>query len=105
MCIKIWKEEKWLNHGLIQSSYQILIEATFSNTQTFEETLISHNKRLEEKFSRNQVGFRPQRDTRDQIFNLYVLKEAYREANLNVHVYFIDCNYLIVGIMKQGLAL
>ena len=47
-------------------------------------------RKLDEEINQTQAGFRQNRGTRDQIFNLRMLIEKCREANINLHMCFID---------------
>ena len=47
-------------------------------------------KKLEEEVSHTQAGFRKNRGTRDHIFNLHMIIQKYREANIGLHTCFID---------------
>ena len=47
-------------------------------------------RKLDEEINQTQAGFRQNRGTRDQIFNLRMLIEKCREANINLHFCFID---------------
>ena len=48
------------------------------------------HRKLDEEINQTQAGFRQNRGTRDQIFNLRMLIEKSREANINLHMCFID---------------
>ena len=47
-------------------------------------------RKLDEEINQTQAGFRQNRGMRDQIFNLRMLIEKFREANINLHMCFID---------------
>ncbi|GFR96331.1 retrovirus-related Pol polyprotein from type-1 retrotransposable element R2 [Elysia marginata] len=47
-------------------------------------------KNIEEEVSQTQAGFRRNRGTRDQIFNLRMIIEKCRESNTELHLGFID---------------
>ena len=47
-------------------------------------------RKLDEEINQTQAGFRQNWGTRDQIFNLRMLIEKCREANINLHMCFID---------------
>ena len=47
-------------------------------------------RKLDEEINQTQAGFRQNRGTRDQIFNLRMLIEKCREANINLHICFND---------------
>ena len=47
-------------------------------------------RKLDEEINQTQAGFRQNRGTRDQIFNLRMLIEKCREANINLHMCFSD---------------
>ena len=47
-------------------------------------------RKLDKEINQTQAGFRQNRGTRDQILNLRMLIEKCREANINLHMCFID---------------
>ena len=47
-------------------------------------------RKLDEEIKQTQAGFRQNRGTRDQMFNLRMLIEKCREANINLHMCFVD---------------
>ena len=53
--------------------------------------------KLDEETNQTQAGFRQNRGTRDHIFNLQMLIEKFREANINLH-YFYVCYRLLKSL-------
>ena len=104
VCRKIWNEEYW-PADYVKSIFVVIPKKgdidQCSNNRTI--ALISHaskimlkiianrmKAKLDSEISIEQAGFRPGRGTRDQIFNLKMLIEKYREFNRPLYMTFID---------------
>ena len=104
LCTKIWKEEKWPSEWTKAVFVPIPKKGDFQQCTNYRTiALISHaskillkitrkrlRRKLDEEINQTQSGFRQNRGTRDQIFNLRMPIEKCREANINLHMCFID---------------
>ena len=102
LCTKIWKEEKWPSEWTKAVFVPIPKKGDLQQCTNYRTiALISHaskillkiimkrlQRKLDEEINQTQAGFRQNRGTRDQIFNLRMLIEKCREANINLHVFY-----------------
>ena len=104
ICTKIWKEEKWPSEwtkvvfvpipekgDLLQcTNYRTIALISHASKILLKIIMKRLQRKLDEEINQTQAGFRQNRGTRDQIFNLRMLIEKCREANINLHMCFID---------------
>ncbi|GFR71735.1 endonuclease-reverse transcriptase [Elysia marginata] len=104
LCKKIWIEEKWPDEWVKSVFVPIPKKGDLQQCSNYRTiALISHaskillkiimkrlEKKIEEEVSQTQAGFRRNRGTRDQIFNLRMIIEKCRESNTELHLGFID---------------
>ena len=106
LCTKIWKEEKWPSEwtkavfvpipklGDLQqcTNYRTIALISHASKILLKIIMKRLQRKLDEEINQTQAGFRQNRGTRDQIFNLRMLIEKCREANINLHkiMCFID---------------
>ena len=102
LCTKIWKEEKWLSEwtkavfvpipkkGDLRTNYRTIALISHASKILIKIIMKRLQRKLDEEINQTQAGFRQNRGTRDQIFNLRMLIEKWREANINLHMCFID---------------
>ena len=104
LCKKIWKEEKWPlectkavfvpipKKGDLQqcTNYRTIALISHASKILLKIIMKRLERKLDEEINQTQAGFRQNHGTRDQIFNLRMLIEKCQEANINVHMCFID---------------
>ena len=98
---KYGRKRNGFQNGTRQFLSPYLKKATYSSTNYRTIALVSHaillkiimkrlQRKLDEEINQTQAGLRQNRGTRDQIFNLRILIEKFREANINLQMCFID---------------
>ena len=104
LCTKIRKEEKWPSEytkavfvpipkkgGLQQcTNYRTIALISPASKILLKIIMKRLERKLEEEINQTQAGFRQNRGTRDQIFNLRMLIENCRQTNINLHMCFIN---------------
>ncbi|GFR73000.1 endonuclease-reverse transcriptase [Elysia marginata] len=104
LCKKIWIEEKWPDEWVKSVFVPIPKKGDLQQCSNYRTiALISHaskillkiimkrlEKKIEKEVSQTQAGFRRNRGTRDQIFNLRIIIEKCRESNTELHLGLID---------------
>ena len=102
LCTKIWKEEKWPSEWIKAVFVPIPKKGDLQQCTNYRTiALISHaskillkiimkrlQRKLDEEINQTQAGFRQNRGTRDQIFNLRMLIEKCRSQYKLAYVFY-----------------
>ena len=104
LCVKIWKTGSWPTDwsrtmfmplpkkGDLQlcSNYRTISLISHASKIMLKLLINRLSRHIEREISETQAGFRSNKGTRQQIFNLKILLQKCREYNVDVHMCFVD---------------
>ena len=117
ICNAIWKTRKWPHQWTESIIIPIPKKGNQKKCENYRTiSLISHTGKVllrvilnrlqpqvEKLLAEEQAGFRPGRSTVEQIFNLRIICEKYRELNKELHHNFIDFKKAFDRVWHEGM--